>query len=237
MGLIKLPGEVIRERAHVRALSVIDQFREAIRPIYRPNRDLLTHVGTCTLIQIGRTKLLITAAHIMDQHMETYLWVGGENAPIPLTGEFRSSRAPSGDRSLDRYDFSVIALDDDLAERLGRVNFIDSQFISRAGGKIARMQCMFASDTQIPKIRKCTQQREKMKAALWMPFYSKTRIGKRQRYLVASMHVVEAANLSSAARSEYGLLARTAGGGADRISESRESAASHEAWQTATRVY
>ncbi len=41
----------------------------------------------------------------------------------------------------------------------------------------------------------------------WNAYCSKTRIGKRRRYLVGSMNVVEAANLYSAPRRGYGLLA------------------------------
>ena len=39
------------------------------------------------------------------------------------------------------------------------------------------------------------------------PYYSKTRIGKERRYLLGSTNAVKAANLYSAPRSEYGLLA------------------------------
>jgi hypothetical protein len=99
MSLIISSGKMIRDEAHRRGQAAVGQFRSAIRPIYRGDgKSMPTHVGTSTLFRIGETKFIATAAHIIDQHTELQLWIGGTHTLIPLTGMFSSTLAPDGNR-------------------------------------------------------------------------------------------------------------------------------------------
>jgi hypothetical protein len=64
--------------------------------------------------------------------------------------------------------------------------------------------------------------------------FEKLTLGYRRIRIVTSTHVVEAANLSGAARCEHGMLARATGCRANRIFESRKSAAAIEDSATET---
>jgi hypothetical protein len=165
-GVILSSQDIIRDQAQVRAQAVIAQFRAAIRPIYRADRnkslrDMPTHVGTCTLFRVGNLNLVATAAHIIDQHADADLLVGGDKAPVPLTGMFSGTAAPNGNRALDKYDFSVSPVTDELVTDLGSVSYIDSRFISKGRRQTGRTQCTLAWDTQILKTKICTRQSAK----------------------------------------------------------------------------
>jgi hypothetical protein len=132
MGLLVSSEQMVRDEAHRRSQAVIAQFRNAIRPIYRyDGKPLPVHVGTCTLFEVGETKLVATAAHIIDQHEKSELGIGGTKALIPLTGMLRGTAAPNNDRSLDKYDFSASIVTADLADELGSVSYIAPEFTSK----------------------------------------------------------------------------------------------------------
>ena len=129
--LVLSSEQMIRNVAHRRGQVALEQFRNAIRPIYRSTEGVLpVHVGTCTLIRVGETKLCITAAHIIDQHEVVELWVGGQKGLTPLTGVFSGTSA-DGDRDQDKYDFSVSPVGDEFAEGLGNVAYIEPEFICK----------------------------------------------------------------------------------------------------------
>lgn len=142
MNTIKSSEQIVRDEAHLRAQEVIRQFRTAIRPIYRsdPHRSFV-HVGTCTLIRVGGEKFIVTAAHIIDQH-ENDLWIGGEKTAVSLTGMFRSTIAPEGNRELDNYDFSVSPVTPELENELGNATYISREFFGM-GRRMDRTHSMY----------------------------------------------------------------------------------------------
>jgi hypothetical protein len=68
-----------RELVHEYTLQATVDFRKSVRPIYRSN--LLDHrpehVGSCVLLDIERSLVVATAAHITDSLARTALFVGG----------------------------------------------------------------------------------------------------------------------------------------------------------------
>jgi hypothetical protein len=166
--LITTTEAMVRDVAHERAQLVIAKFRTSIRPIYRSApKTLLTHVGTCTLLCIEDIKFIVTAAHIVDQH-EGYLWIGGKESAIPLEGAFRSTVAPRGERALDKYDFSVSTVSDELDSSLGNASYISSDFISmgrRADHKHSMYTCVGYPNSQNKEV---DVGKREMNARLWM---------------------------------------------------------------------
>jgi hypothetical protein len=128
VGFIKSQDEIAIDEARRRATAVVKQFRQAVRPIYRPHRNALTHVGTCTLLELQGVRLVVTAAHIIDQHAPG-LWIGGESTAVPLIGEFLRTIAPSEDRNLDKHDFAASIVTDEFAATLGNVGYVASEYM------------------------------------------------------------------------------------------------------------
>ncbi len=125
----------LRDIAHRRGQIIVDRFRWAVRPIYRPHpkrKTLYDHVGTCTLFRAGSVPWLVTAAHILDHHQrDGDLWIGAEKKIVPLQGTFTSTEKPQGQRDLDKFDFAVSRVTDSLLAELGNATFIDSDFVSK----------------------------------------------------------------------------------------------------------
>jgi hypothetical protein len=131
LAALKSVDDAIRERADFCAGRVMAQFGRAILPIYASDRRFRTHIGTCTLLRIEGKEYLVTAAHVLDERRYGQLWVGGEAALAPLGGRYFETEAPVGDRKQDRYDFAVIGVGSELAERLGDVDYIGPESISK----------------------------------------------------------------------------------------------------------
>jgi hypothetical protein len=75
-------------------------------------------------------KLMVTAAHVFDNHQWSTLYTDGAGKVIQLEGDFKSTFAPDGDRALDHYDFSVSTVEPEFAARLGDVTYIGAGHIS-----------------------------------------------------------------------------------------------------------
>ena len=123
-------AEAIRAAIHQRTNLATSQFRGAIRPIYRESRQTFTHVGSCTLVEFGGSRWIVTAAHVIDQHIAN-LSVGGSKNLVPLEGDFHGTAAPGGIRDDDKFDFSAAVVTDRMAEDLGDVRYIGEEFISK----------------------------------------------------------------------------------------------------------
>lgn len=108
-------------------------FKPAVRPIYgSQDGRRLTHIGTCLLLEIDGTRVLSTAAHVADQLAWTSLSVGGliGTHPVELTGKFRATTPPAGDRRLDRLDCAYCEMSAESAAALGPVEFLMGSRIS-----------------------------------------------------------------------------------------------------------
>lgn len=150
MVLVLPEDDLALPEVHRRTQLVIAQFRDAIRPIYRARRGgMPVHVGSCTLIRVGDTRLIVTAAHIIDQQ-ERELWVAGMQRLPPLTRMFSGTVAPGNDRGLDRFDFSVSPVDEELADGLATSRRSTS---ARVAGKIESGRCTPASASRILRTR------------------------------------------------------------------------------------
>jgi len=105
MGSIKTVQEAERDRIGESIDAVSDQFGGAVRPVYgSDDRKLATHIGSATLLKVGGTPLIVTAAHVVDENEHTALYVAGEKHLVPIEASFEITGRPPGDRKEDRYD-------------------------------------------------------------------------------------------------------------------------------------
>lgn len=108
----------LREVANNLAERAQARFREAVVPIYGSKENgRPIHLGSAILLDINGTKVLLTAAHVVDENAFTTLYVGSGPKLEPLEGEFSITEAPSG-RDRDHYDFAFHAIPEDLATKL-----------------------------------------------------------------------------------------------------------------------
>jgi hypothetical protein len=82
----------------------------SVRPIYRNIGTRPDHLGTVTFVEVDGADYILTAAHVIDHHEAHTLYIGHKRLQdISLT--FRTTAAPDGDRSKDRWDFSFAKAD------------------------------------------------------------------------------------------------------------------------------
>lgn len=108
----------LREVTNKLAEQARSRFHEAIVPIYGSKENgRPVHIGSAILLDINDTKVLLTAAHVVDNNDFTTLYLGGGAELDPLRGEFSITQAPLG-RDRDRYDFAFTAISQDIAGKI-----------------------------------------------------------------------------------------------------------------------
>jgi hypothetical protein len=132
--LIKTVPEVMREVVyeHMRAAGL--QFQKSIRPAYKATAaGAAEHIGSCILLKLHGVELLVTAAHVLDSALDSFLYVGGEErlVPIDVTG-FLATEKPGGNRQDDHFDFAITKIPPDKVGALGAVKFITEQELCRS---------------------------------------------------------------------------------------------------------
>lgn len=114
---------LVRARNEELASRAAAKFASAVQPIYGANnRDDPVHIGSAVLLDVHGTKVMITAAHVIDNNScnrPTRLYVGGGANLELIEAEFAISAAPDHLRQLDRYDIAFGALPSAMTEKLG----------------------------------------------------------------------------------------------------------------------
>lgn len=122
----ELLRDTITRRATELSEKAVAKYRQAILPIYGSTENgVPDHIGTCIALEVNSQKVLLTAAHVIDQNENTSLYVG-VGSLMPLEMEFFSSAKQSDDRSDDYYDFAVGQLPNDTIAALDGVSFISA---------------------------------------------------------------------------------------------------------------
>lgn len=114
---------ILREQNKAHAARAAAKFAAAVQPIYgATDRGDPDHIGSAVLMDIHGTKVMITAAHVIDENSSmrpTSLYVGGGTSLELIEAEFSITVAPQTMRKLDRYDVAFCALPAALVEKLG----------------------------------------------------------------------------------------------------------------------
>lgn len=98
---------------------------KAVRAVYisLPNGNA-EHVGSCVLVEVRKHRLLVTAAHVIDEIKNGALYIPAAGATKKLQGDGAITVPPRGIRRLDRFDFSVLKLGPELVEQLGKSRYV-----------------------------------------------------------------------------------------------------------------
>jgi hypothetical protein len=128
--LILTPKDVTREFLSEATNTAVTRYRDAIRPIYGvAERGEPNHIGSGLLLDVGGSKRLLTAAHVLDHNIQTTLYLGGDQF-APLEFEALSTEAPGGDRNADKADFAMAPLPEATIAKLTNATFINEADIS-----------------------------------------------------------------------------------------------------------
>jgi hypothetical protein len=81
-------------------------------------------IGSGILLDFGKARFLVTAAHVHDEYLENKvaLYIGA--APLlELPQPFQTTIVPSGKRDEDRLDIAFVRLPDSLADEISKSSF------------------------------------------------------------------------------------------------------------------
>ena len=117
-------GRRVRKEIASRAMAAAPDLLKAVRPIIFYDERECPHIeGSCVLLQIGKYRFLLTAAHVLDSRHQLY--VAGEKEAFSLQGPKYSTNPPaSKSRSEDKLDVAIIELAAEYDTALGNVRFL-----------------------------------------------------------------------------------------------------------------
>lgn len=135
MTKIQLYPEIHREEIDKNIEIAKRKFIKSVLPIYGSSiKGNPIHIGTCLLIKIGEAKILLTAAHIVDELKTTELYIGARPDLLPIVGQFKVTPKVEGTREKDHFDFAYLTLESEMAITLCHFPFIDESNISNYNG-------------------------------------------------------------------------------------------------------
>jgi hypothetical protein len=131
MGPIRTLSELVREKLDQAADSGADQFITAIRPIYgASSHGRPEHIGSGLLLLWKGKRYLVTAAHIIDQNIESTLYLGVGSYLQEISAEFFCTNKPDNERSKDYYDFAWVELTKLSLEGCDDLPFVSESMLS-----------------------------------------------------------------------------------------------------------
>jgi hypothetical protein len=137
--MIMTLAEYIRQRLRELMATAATDIAKAVFPIYyatEPGRA--EHLGSCILVRWNSRHLLLTAAHVIDANKVASLYIPVQGKLRKLEGSGIITRAPSGLRERDRFDFSIMDLPQDLLHELGNIRYVEQHEVLSAGATPAR---------------------------------------------------------------------------------------------------
>jgi hypothetical protein len=141
VGIIKTINEVVREQINAITDTAKDRYKDSIRPLYAG--EYPRGIGSCFFLKVASENFLITAAHVLDEHASSPLYVGGTRDLVPFEGTYRSTKPPHGKaREDDHYDFAWKRLTDEFIGKLGSVPYLPESELSFGQTDIAERVCV-----------------------------------------------------------------------------------------------
>jgi hypothetical protein len=110
---------ILREQNQAHAARAVAKFAAAVQPIYgATNMDAPSHIGSAVFLDVHGTKVMITAAHVINENLATRLYVGGGANLELIEAESSITVASHTVHRFDRYDVAFCALPSILVEKL-----------------------------------------------------------------------------------------------------------------------
>ena len=124
-----------REQMNSAVEAATAKFQKSIAPIYgsSPQGNPI-HIGTCNLISWKSKRLLITAAHIIDENEHSSLYVGVDGELKQIRGSFKCTGKPEGLRERDHFDFAWLELENEDILRVSAGEFLSDQDVTCMSG-------------------------------------------------------------------------------------------------------
>jgi hypothetical protein len=117
---IKTLDALLRDRLHERMRAASMSLGSAVRPVYRATTEgRAEHLSSCVLIRHKDQHLLVTAAHVIDHHKESALYIPVKGRLSKLEASGVITRPPKRGRDDDRFDFSILELPLQMISALG----------------------------------------------------------------------------------------------------------------------
>lgn len=140
--LLTGPGGRMSQILDEAAQRAKEKFATAVRPIVGARRGgRHDPVGTCVLIDLDGIPYLFTATHVLKHNADSSLYVGTADGNWQqLEAEFSVVREKDDADPEDRMDISAARLPAEIADALGRKDFIPRSEISRYCGS-AKQRC------------------------------------------------------------------------------------------------
>lgn len=166
---IQTVTQIALERAKECAEEIGLKFLGSVRPIYGTNERGLpapVSIGTCIFMRVGGEHFLVTAAHVMDNHSASPLYVAAGNSLQAIEGEFWETVAPDDDREKDKLDFAFWRLSSDFVKRINDVVFIDESEVSHNRGTMEGRQFL-AMGYPISRNKAIDMRKRHIRAQVW----------------------------------------------------------------------
>lgn len=131
-GAVKSIKEIVSEKYAEAMEAAVQGIGRAVRPVYIALNDgRADHIGSCVLVEIRDQRLLITAAHVIDEVKHGHLYIPAAGVTTRLEGSGAITTPPDGIRRKDKFDFAVLKIPPALAAQLGNTRFIrEREFVA-----------------------------------------------------------------------------------------------------------
>ncbi|WP_156527810.1 hypothetical protein [Bradyrhizobium stylosanthis] len=170
----------ISDALHSLMSSAVRGIGRAVRPVYyatgsgRPD-----HLGSCILLNTGSKRILLTAAHVIDENKVASLYIPVNGTLQRLEGSGIITVAPKGKRDDDHYDFAALDLPPKLANSLGAVRYVEPHEIQMTiASRKPHMALGFPTSKNRKRIdhqsRRVNPQRFSHGGPLWLPNMGET---------------------------------------------------------------
>lgn len=143
MSTFKTLPELTLERMNQCSDELAKKYLQSVRSIYgSTERCEPEQIGSCVLIEYQGIKILITAAHVIDNNEYTSLYVSGENQLVLISASADVTDAPDGDRKSEKLDFSIIYLTEEMITNIGNVSYIQENEIQLGDVQANEVCCL-----------------------------------------------------------------------------------------------
>lgn len=112
--------ELLRRASDEAALLV-----DFVCPLYAPDaRNHPAGIGSAVLLMAGGQRLLLTAAHVLEEYEEVFF--PGDGVLELLSGDvLQTALPPSRRREDDRFDFAAVVLSESLVSKMTTLRFLE----------------------------------------------------------------------------------------------------------------
>lgn len=129
MSIIETIDGAVKNLRHELSEKASESFRNSVRSVLASENGRKPEIiGTCLLIEVDGRRYVVTAAHILDNLDTHSIYISGAigTQPVQIVGVVNMTKPPSDGRKFDKIDLAFWEIDENTAQNLGDVEFINS---------------------------------------------------------------------------------------------------------------